>query len=136
MTWPPGWSACSSADESGAFHAVGPSSTFTWGEQLDTIADEVAPEGTTLHWVDEPFLLEAGLDDTALPLWPGADPDVLMMTADPAAALATGLTLRPLAETVRDTLAWTRTVEQPAQQGIGATEEAALLEKWRAQRRV
>jgi 2'-hydroxyisoflavone reductase len=123
-------------DESGAFHAVGPSSTYTWGEELGAIADAVAPEGTTLHWVDDKFLLDNGVGDTALPLWPGADPDVLMMTADPAAALATGLTLRPLAETVRDTLAWTRTVEQPAQPGLGPPEEAALLEKWLAQRRV
>jgi len=117
-------------DESGAFHAVGPSSTFTWGEQLETIASSVAPEGTTLRWVDSDFLLEAKLDDSALPLWPGADPDMLMMTADPAAALATGLTIRPLAETVRDTLAWTRTVEQPEKSGISAADETALLEKW------
>jgi len=74
--------------------------------------------------------LEAKLDDSALPLWPGADPDMLMMTADPAAALATGLTIRPLAETVRDTLAWTRTVEQPEKSGISAADETALLEKW------
>ena len=118
--------------ESGAFHAVGPSSTFTWGEELEAIVGSVAPEGTTLRWVDAPFLLEAALDDTALPLWPGADPDVLVMTADPAAALATGLTIRPLAETVRDTLAWTRTVEQPAQPGLSATDEAALLARWQS----
>ena len=63
-------------------------------------------------------------------MWPGADPDVLMMTADGAAALATGLVIRPLAETVRDTLAWTRTVEQPEKSGISAADETALLEKW------
>jgi 2'-hydroxyisoflavone reductase len=122
--------------ESGAFHAVGPSSTFTWGEQLEAIAGSIAPEGTTLHWVDAPFLLEAALDDSALPLWPGAEPDVLMMTADPAAAQASGLRIRPLAETVQDTLAWTRTVEQPARPGIAATDEAAVLAKWQAQRAV
>jgi 2'-hydroxyisoflavone reductase len=116
--------------KSGAFHAVGPSSTFTWGEQLEAIASSVAPEGTTLRWVDPDFLLDAKVDDAALPLWPGADPDLLMMTADPAAALATGLTIRPLAETVRDTLAWTRTVEQPEESGISAADEAALLESW------
>jgi 2'-hydroxyisoflavone reductase len=116
----------------GPFHAVGPSSTFTWREQLETIVSTVAPAGTTLHWVDEPFLHGAGLDETALPLWPGDDPDVLMMTADPAAALATGLVIRPLTETVTDTLAWTRTVEQPDKPGLAAGDEAALLEKWRA----
>jgi len=122
--------------ETGAFHAVGPSSTFTWGEQLEAIASSVAPEGTTLHWVDSEFLVEEQVDDSALPLWPGLDPDVLVMTADPAAALATGLTIRPLAETVRDTLAWIRTVEQPATSGLSPADEAALLEKWRGQRAV
>jgi 2'-hydroxyisoflavone reductase len=121
---------------SGAFHAVGPSATFTWGEELDAIAGVVAPEGTTLRWVDAAFLIDAQVDDSALPLWPGIDPDMLMMTADPAAALATGLTIRPLADTVRDTLAWTRTVEQPARPGLSIADETALLEKWQAQRRV
>jgi 2'-hydroxyisoflavone reductase len=120
--------------ESGPFHAVGPSASFTWGEQLETIVSSVGPAGTTLTWVDDTFLLEAKLDDSALPLWPGADPDVLMMTADPAAALATGMVIRPLGETVRDTLAWTETVEQPQQPGLNAADEAALLEKWQAQR--
>jgi len=121
---------------SGAFHAVGPSSTFTWSEELEAIAGSVAPEGTTLQWVDQEYLLGEGVDDTALPLWPGAEPDLLMMTADSAAALATGLRIRPLAETVQDTLEWIQSVEQPAQPGISAADEAALLERWQAQRRV
>jgi 2'-hydroxyisoflavone reductase len=89
-----------------------------------------------LRWVDAAFLLDADVDDSALPLWPGVDPDMLMMTADPAAALATGLSFRPLAATIRDTLAWTRTVEQPEKSGLSAADETALLEKWQAQRRV
>jgi 2'-hydroxyisoflavone reductase len=122
--------------EAGAFHAAGPSATFTWGEELEAIASSVAPEDTTLRWVDAAFLLDEQLDDSALPLWPGVDPDMLMMTADPAAALATGLNFRPLAETISDTLAWTRTIEQPEKSGLSAADETALLEKWQAQRRV
>jgi 2'-hydroxyisoflavone reductase len=119
-------------DESGAFHGVGPSATFTWGEQLETIAAAVAPAGTSLTWVDDKFLLDQQIGETDFPLWSGGDPDVLSMTADPSAALATGLTLRPLDETVRDTLAWTRTVEQPAEPGLGADRETELLAQWRA----
>lgn len=122
--------------ESGAFHAAGPSTTFTWGDQLKAIVNSVAPEGTTLTWVDQQFVLDAGLAESALPLWSGADPDPLMMTADSAAALATGLVIRPLADTIRDTLAWTRTVEQPADQGLAPTAEADLLEQWLTQRSV
>jgi len=118
--------------ESGPFHAVGPSAAFTWGEQLDTVARTVAPAGTTLTWVDEDFLLAEKVDEGLLPLWSGGDPDVLMMTADPAAALATRLVIRPLEETVRDTLEWTRTVEQPAAPGLPATQERELLARWRS----
>jgi 2'-hydroxyisoflavone reductase len=116
----------------GAFHAAGPSATFTWGEQLEAVARAVAPTGTRLTWVDVAWLLEQGLDEAALPLWSGGDPDVLIMTADPAAARATGLAIRPLAETVHDTLAWTRTVAQPASPGLATEREQALLDAWRA----
>ena len=86
-------------------------------------------------WTRSSCSTEAVGED-ALPLWPGVDPDVLMMTADPAAALATGLRLRPLAETVRDTLAWTRTLSSPRSRGSVPPRRSPLLEKWQAQRRV
>ena len=117
--------------ESGAFHAVSPAPPFSWGEQLEAIRSAVAPEGTTLTWVDGDFLIAQGLTDGTLPLWSGDDPDVLSMAADPAKAQAAGLRPRPLADTVRDTLTWTRTVPQPASPGLGAEEEAELLRLWR-----
>jgi 2'-hydroxyisoflavone reductase len=94
----------------------------------------VAPPRTTLTWVDEQFLLDEKLDDSALPLWSGGDPDVLMMTADPAAALATGLAARPLEDTVRDTLAWAEATPMPAGTGIDPDREADLLRRWRESR--
>jgi 2'-hydroxyisoflavone reductase len=120
------------SDASGAFHAVGPSSTFTWGEQLEAIAQAVGPPGTRLMWVDETFLLDEGAGEGDFPLWSGGDPAVLMMTADPAAAVRTGLTIRPLQQTVIDTLAWTRTVTQPDSPGVSAAREQELLGRWRA----
>jgi 2'-hydroxyisoflavone reductase len=116
----------------GAFHAAGPSAGFTWGEQLDSVAGAVAPAGTTLTWVDEKWLLGEQVGEQDLPLWSRGDPDMLIMTADPSAALATGLTIRPLEQTVRDTLAWTRTVEQPATPGLSQERERDLLARWRA----
>ncbi len=116
----------------GAFHAAGPSATFTWGEQLAAVAGAVAPAGTTLTWVDGKWLLGEQIGEQDLPLWSGGDPDVLIMTADPAAALATGLTIRPFEQTVRDTLAWTRTVEQPAAPGLAPAQERDLLARWHA----
>jgi 2'-hydroxyisoflavone reductase len=117
--------------ESGAFHAVSPAPPYSWGEQLEAIRSAVAPEGTTLTWVDGGFLIDHGLTDGTIPLWSADDPDVLMMAADPAKAQAAGLRPRPLADTVRDTLTWTRTVEQPATPGLSPEEEAELLRLWR-----
>jgi 2'-hydroxyisoflavone reductase len=116
--------------ESGAFHAASPPPPFTWGELLAAVRDAVAPAGTTLRWVDEDFLLGEGVDDGALPLWSAGDPDVLMMTADPARAQATGLAPRSLAETVRDTWAWTQHADMPDGTGLPAERERELLARW------
>lgn len=117
--------------ESGAFHAVSPPPPFSWGQELEAISDAVAPEGTMLTWVDGEFLLAEGLDDASLPLWSAGDTDVLTMAADPSKAAATGLAPRPLADTIRDTLAWTQRVDQPASPGITAAREQELLRHWR-----
>jgi len=118
----------------GAFHAVGPAVAITWGELLTAIAAEVAPPGTTLTWVDEDELLAAGLDGSLVPLWQGWRPDRMIMAADPSAAVATGLRHRPLAETIADTLAWTREHECPPKAGIDADREVALLAASRSRR--
>jgi 2'-hydroxyisoflavone reductase len=116
--------------ESGPFHAVSPPPPFSFADQLEAIRSAVAPEGTTLTWVDADVLVKEGLDDGTLPLWSGADPSALIMAADPGAALATGLRLRPLGETIRDTLGWLREQKQPDQPGLDPDREADLLARW------
>ena len=118
---------------SGAFHAVSPAPPFSWRDELEAVRDAVAPEGTTLTWVPADFLREAGVDDSALPLWAADDPAVLTMAADPGRATATGLRPRPLAETVRDTLAWALSVPPPesvTRDRLAADREAELLARW------
>ena len=114
----------------GAFHAVSPAPPYTWKEQMEAIADAVAPPGTTLTWVDPATVEELDLAG-AFPLWSGEDPDVWMMAADPGRAYATGLSPRPLADTVHDTLEWTRTVEMPDGTGLTEAQERALLDRSR-----
>ena len=73
-----------------------------------------------------------------LPLWiPDAD-DINMLRTPNARALAAGLRLRPLADTARDTLAWSRTlVGDPPRQvdgryvprALGREKEAQLLRR-------
>lgn len=114
----------------GAFHAVSPPPPFGFGDLLEAIAAVVAPPGTRLAWLDSATLLAAGLDDEALPLWPGASPaDATLSVADPSAALAAGLAPRPLRDTIADThaAAAAAPVPVPAGTGLDPAREAALL---------
>ncbi|MEO7979644.1 MAG: NAD-dependent epimerase/dehydratase family protein [Sporichthyaceae bacterium] len=113
----------------GAYHAVSPEPVFTWQQQLDAVVDAVGPDGTRLHWLDAETVHAAGLPEGTLPLWSGDDPDGWLMAADPSKAYASGLSPRPLADTVRDTLGWTRSVEQPAGAGLAPDAERDLLAK-------
>ncbi|HEY5185624.1 MAG TPA: NAD-dependent epimerase/dehydratase family protein [Actinomycetes bacterium] len=118
----------------GAFHAASPRPPHGFGDLLAAVGDAVAPAGTSLTWVDEAFLLDAGEDGGSLPLWPGGDPGRWANAVDPSAAYASGLAPRPLADTVRDTLAWARAADQPTRDGVGLTpaRETELLARWRA----
>ena len=117
----------------GAFHAASPAPPFGFGHLLDAIAAEVAPAGTQLTWVGSEFLLGAGLDDSALPLWPGYNPDdASLSAASPAAALAAGLAPRPLRQSVAEIHAHEAAspTAVPAGTGTDAAREAALLAAW------
>lgn len=115
------------AGESGAFHAASPAPVFTWREQLEATVAAVGPAGTTLSWVTPADVEAAGIDAGAFPLWSGDDPDVWVMAADPSRAFGTGLTPRPLEETIRDTLAWTRSASMPDGTGVTPEQERLLL---------
>ncbi|MGN6576764.1 MAG: NAD-dependent epimerase/dehydratase family protein [Nocardioides sp.] len=112
---------------SGAYHACSPEPVFTWAEAMQAIVDAVGPAGTTLTWLPAEDVAAADLPPGAFPLWSGDDPDVWVMAADPSRAYATGLTPRPLADTIRDTLEWTRAAEPPAGTGISPETEESLL---------
>jgi len=87
-----------------------------------------------LTWVDEAFLLEQGVQPwVELPLWlPSADSGLMAVSV--RKALDAGLTLRPLDETVRDTLAWlaTRPADHTWRAGLTRTREAELLHTWQS----
>jgi 2'-hydroxyisoflavone reductase len=55
-----------------------------------------------------------------------------MFGVDNAKAMVSGLTTRPLIETVRDTLAWdlSRPVDLKRKAGMDPSREAELLRKW------
>ena len=88
----------------GEFHVAGPFPAPTFVDVIDQIAQRVAPAGTTLVEVD-PDTVERRDLAHRFPLWPGRDGGALS-THDPRAAIAAGLTLRPLGESVDDVLTW------------------------------
>ena len=114
-------------DRGGPFHSASPAPPYTWGEELQAIVDAVGPEGTRLHWVAPADVAAAGIDEGAFPLWSADDSDVWVMAVDPSRAFDTGLNPRPLADTVRDTLAWTRTSTMPDGTGVTDEQERRLL---------
>lgn len=69
----------------------------------------------------------------SLPLW--LPKDRRGMTAhDVSAAVAAGLTTRSISETAVDTLAWTRSVQNPPRTGLSRVEEQDLLDDWHTAR--
>jgi 2'-hydroxyisoflavone reductase len=120
------------AGVSGAFHTVSPAPPYGFGDLLEAIAAQVAPPGTDLVWAEPDALHREGVDGDALPMWVGADPDPSGISADPAAAVAAGLAVRPLAQTIDETWAWIRTTgDPPAQIGLAAERESELLDQLR-----
>jgi 2'-hydroxyisoflavone reductase len=88
----------------GVYNATGPESPLTLGGILSTVR-EIANPTAAITWVDPDFLLARGVAPwSELPLWlPGESG---FNRVDNRRARAAGLTFRPLAETVRDTLRW------------------------------
>jgi 2'-hydroxyisoflavone reductase len=85
-----------------------------------------------LVWTSESFLLDAGVKPwSEMPLWIPEEYDQSGYV-EFGKALAAGLTFRPLAETIRDTLAWDRTrpPETKWRAGLSREREAELLHRW------
>jgi len=122
----------------GVLNGVGPATPATLGSTIETSAD-VAGSSPSLHWIDGQFLIDQGVEPWSdLPMWLGPDPaEHWLDCTDPAPAMAAGLTHRPLAETVADTLAWHRAAPETRRWGfpMSLQREAALLSIWQARGR-
>lgn len=115
----------------GLFNVTGPDRKLTMGEVLETCRD-AAGSASTFTWVDEPFLLENGVEPfTELPLWL-PESEAGFGEIDNRRAIAEGLTFRPLLDTARDTLAWMRSEPgPPLGRSLAREREAELLRHWR-----
>lgn len=117
----------------GPYNATGPDGRLTMGKFLQTCRD-VSGSDAEFTWVSEQFLLENEVGPyMEMPLWVPAE-YAGFNSFNCQKAIAAGLTFRPLAETIQDTLDWqtTRPADHKWRAGLTAEREAELLEKWYA----
>jgi hypothetical protein len=116
----------------GVFNGVGTGLPFGFDDMLDATVDAVGPEGTSLTWVDGDWLVEQGVGAADLPLW-NEGKDEWTLAGSNSRALATGLSPRPLRDTISDTLGWLQRTDARAPEpwGLPAEREAELLTEWR-----
>jgi 2'-hydroxyisoflavone reductase len=102
------------------------------------VADTVAAVGSDAQTVlvDGDWLVEQGVDGAQLPLWSEGSPE-LALAMGTTRAEAAGLTHRPFADIVRDTLAWAEAHPDQATNshtGLSPEREQELLDAWSASR--
>lgn len=115
---------------SGVYNATGPGERITLREVLESTRDSIGSDARFI-WVDEAFLLEQGIQPwMELPLWVPGEEGLGLGTVSVEKAKGAGLTFRPLAETIRDTLTWaeTRPDEHEWRAGLKRERERELLE--------
>jgi 2'-hydroxyisoflavone reductase len=128
----------------GTFNGAGPASVLTMADQLDGIRRAVAGSSDVkFTWVPAGFLDSHKVTAWGdMPTWiPRIDPDAAGMSADNRAAIAAGLTFRPLATSAVDALAYFNAAPEDAQTrmlkaaGISPEREKEVLEAFRREGR-
>ncbi|RPF32976.1 SDR family oxidoreductase [Streptomyces sp. TLI_185] len=93
---------------SGPYNMTSPQGHATMGSLLDACVRVTGAAGR-LSWTDPKVILDAGIEPwTQLPVWvpAGSDMHDFLHSSDVSRAVATGLTCRPVEETVADTWDW------------------------------
>lgn len=117
----------------GTFNVSGPEKAATLGSLLARCQD-MSDEQSTITWVDAQFLQEMEVNPWGdMPLWVGDDPSTAGFARfDTSRARAEGLRLRPVSETVTDTLEWalSRPADHEWRAGLTPERESELLNAW------
>ncbi len=117
----------------GPYNVTGPKTTLTMQAVLESCR-EVSGSDAQFTWVSDEFLQEHEVGAyVEMPLWVPSEGYAGFNTVNCEKAIAAGLTFRPLAETVQDTLAWlnTRSPNYEWRGGLQPEREAELLRLWR-----
>ncbi|MYW05095.1 NAD-dependent epimerase/dehydratase family protein [Streptomyces sp. SID3343] len=119
----------------GGYNVIGPTGHATLGEILD-LCVRVTGSDAELRWTDPERILAAGIEPwVEMPIWLPAGEDYdHIHRRDVRRALATGLRVRPVEETVADTWDWLRSggrlvpaVSGRSLAGLPPEKEAAVL---------
>ena len=121
----------------GTYNAKGPEYRLSMGRFLEECRAATGSDERFV-WVDEKFLLDAGVQPwMEVPLWTAESDEInrYFLAVSAEKAVAAGLTFRPLAETVRDTLEWdlTRPPDTERRAGLSRAREREVLKSWRAE---
>jgi 2'-hydroxyisoflavone reductase len=122
-------------EQTGIFNVDGLPGFVTMEELLETIKS-VTGSDAAFAWVPDEFLIENGVAPwSEMPLWlpeyDSADSRGFMFI-DVQKAVDAGLTLRPIEDTVRETLAWYLKANDGLRAGLDREKENRLLDKWRS----
>ncbi|MGI8670189.1 MAG: NAD-dependent epimerase/dehydratase family protein [Aridibacter sp.] len=115
--------------KTGIYNAVNKPFELTFGKMLEEIK-KTSGSDAEFVWVSEEFMDEnnvAPWSDMPLHL---PESLVFMRTANVDKALEKGLKIRPLSETIRETLDWRKTIDEEMKAGISSEREKELLQKW------
>lgn len=125
---------------SGIYNATGPREALHWGRFIAETRAALRPDAT-LAWVDDYDFLKEHRITYAIPWMIPEGDNEYHLQINNRKAVAAGLTFRPIAETVRDTLAdWPNRLaalpsgQQPNFRWITAEREVEVLAAWKAKR--
>ncbi len=114
----------------GTFDVVSPAGMLTFAGLIDACM-EASGSAARIVWVDERFLLDRGVEPwTELPLWTPGEDMAGFQRSDVSRALAAGLVVRPIADTVAATLRWAAAAEPAPGPAMTREREAQLLAEW------
>ena len=124
------------AQQTGTYNATSPEKQLNMQQILGT-CKSVTGSNAHFTWLNDTFLLEAGaIPWSQVPLWlPESDETLGFNAISIKKALTAGLTFRPLAQTVQDTLTWDqqRPEKVQLQAGLNAEDETRFLQTWHRQ---
>lgn len=117
------------------YNVAGPRERLTFARFIDEAKKAVGPDAK-ITWVDDYEFLKAQKLEFACPWGLPEGNELGQMSISNKRAVAAGLTFRPIAETVKDTLAWWNTLPADRREKnrfvLKPEREAEILAAWRA----